>query len=56
MIYFQKNTKKHKMETRETDKYQVEFANTKRLKTSSIPSMQNFLNEDAKNTKKRKCG
>jgi hypothetical protein len=36
------------MKTREDDKYQVQFANTGRLKQSSIITMQNMLNDDAK--------
>ena len=53
---FPQNPKKHKMNVRETEMYKVEFANTKRLQTSSIPTMQNYLNYDANQTKKRKCG
>ena len=53
---FPQNPKKHKMNIRETEMYKVEFANTKRLQTSSIPMMQNYLNYDANQTKKRKCG
>ena len=49
--------KKHKMEIREENKYEVIFSNTERLKNSSIPAIQNYLNDDYKQTrKKRKCG
>ena len=46
------------IETRHQDKYKVNFANTDRLKNSSIISMQNLLNhDDAKDRKrKRNCG
>ena len=44
------NNKKHKMQTRDDDKYKVMFANTNRLKHSSIIEMQNMLNDDAKMT------
>ena len=46
------NNKIHKMKTREDDKYQVQFANTGRLKQSSIITMQNMLNDDAKKNEK----
>ena len=41
---FPKNDKKHVMKTRTDDKYIVKFANTDRLKNSSIITMQNMLN------------
>ena len=47
---FPLSDKKHAMKTRKKEKYKVEFANTNRYKNSSIISMQNMLNEDAKNT------
>ena len=53
---FPENTKQHKMETRNTDKFQTTFANTNRLQNSSIPTMQACLNVDERLTKKRKCG
>ena len=37
--------KLHKMKTRVNDKYKVQFANTDRLKNSSIITMQKMLNE-----------
>ena len=40
------NEKKHKMKSREISKFKVNFANTDRLKNSSIITMQNMLNED----------
>ena len=39
------------METRENLKYKVNFANTDRLKTSSIIAIQNMLNEEEKSNK-----
>ena len=42
---FPLNIKNHKMESRYTDKYKVQHANTERLKKSSIIYMQNLLNE-----------
>ena len=42
---FPLNNKYHNMNTRNTDKYQVQHANTGRLKDSSIIYMQNLLNE-----------
>ena len=42
---FPLNNKNHNMNTRNTDKYQVQHANTGRLKDSSIIYMQNLLNE-----------
>ena len=53
---FPENTKQHKMETRNNDRFKTTFANTNRLKHSSIPSMQVCLNIDDKIAKKRKCG
>ena len=48
---FPMNDKTHNMQTREDDKFKVKFANTNRLKHSSIITMQNMLNEDAKRTR-----
>ena len=45
---FPLNKKEHTMETRENLKYKVNFANTDRLKTSSIIAMQHMLNEEEK--------
>ena len=39
------NEKKHKMEMRNVEKYEVQFANTERLKKSCIINIQNQLNE-----------
>ena len=47
---FQVTEKTHGMKTRDNDKYKVMFANTDRLKNSSVIMMQNLLNEDAKTT------
>ena len=48
---FPENNKYRKMETRDQEKYTVQFANTNRLKNSSIVTMQNYLNEDEKRRK-----
>ena len=48
---FPMNDKKHKMQTRDYERYTVKFANTKRLKHSSIIKMQNILHDDANTTK-----
>ena len=50
------NGKPHTMETRNHEKFQVDFANTERLKKSCIISMQTQLNEDFHINKKRKYG
>ena len=42
---FPENVKKHQMETRMAEKYQVEHANTERFRKSSIIYMQHLLNE-----------
>ena len=52
---FPENNKKLKMETRNCEKFNVQFANTERLKKSSIVSMQRCLNEEEKQ-RKRNCG
>ena len=41
---FVRNTKKHGMITRYADKFNVQYANTERLKMSAIPQMQRILN------------
>ena len=43
---FPKNIKSHEMITRSEELYNVQHANTERLKKSSIIYMQNLLNED----------
>ena len=43
---FPLNCKYHEMITRDQEKYMVHFANTERLKNSSIIYMQNLLNEN----------
>ena len=42
---FKLNSKEHPMETRKMEKYEVQHANTTRLKNSSIIYMQNLLNQ-----------
>ena len=41
---------------RQSEKYEVNFANTERLKTGSVIMMQKYLNEDNVQNKKRKYG
>ena len=43
---FPLNDKSHNMNTRNDEKYKVQFANTDRLKDSAIIYMQNILNEN----------
>ena len=45
------NEKTHNMEARNTEEFQVNHANTGRLKDSSIPYMQRLLNSDANKIK-----
>ena len=45
---FQKNEKSHEMITRCPEKYEVNYANTERLKDSPIIYMQRLLNANAK--------
>jgi hypothetical protein len=45
---FPLNDKTHSMDTRNDEKYKVQFANTDRLKNSAIVYMQNLLNENEK--------
>ena len=47
---FPLNNKKHKMDARKTEKFKVNHANTERMKTGSIITMQKLLNEDAMNS------
>ena len=47
---FPMNKKQHDMETRQEEKFNVQFANTNRLKNSPIIYMQKLLNENEKNT------
>ena len=50
-------SKTHNMQTRNENKYKVNFANTGRLKDGSIISMQNLLNDDEnEQQRKRNCG
>ena len=43
---FPLNQKKHIMNNRNQEKYKVNFANTNRLKNSSVITMQKLLNEE----------
>ena len=40
------NENNHAMKLRENEKYNVQFANTERLKNSSIINMQHCLNDE----------
>ena len=42
------------MNIRNTEHFEVKFANTERLKNSAIPSMQRLLNSDYNINKQRK--
>ena len=53
---FPKKSREHNMKTRNTNEYNVNFANTERLKKGSIITMQNYLNDDAKQNKRRRIG
>lgn len=46
--------KEHNMNIRNTEHFEVKFANTERLKNSAIPSMQRLLNSDYNINKQRK--
>ena len=53
-ISLKKKIKKHKMKTKNCEKFSVKHALTDRLKDSAIPYMQRLLNsEKRKNTKKK---
>ena len=45
---FPENSKNHVMKTRKQEKYQVQYANTKRFKESALIYMQNLLNQQEK--------
>ena len=53
---FPTKSKEHYMKTRKTEMYNVQFANTERLKKASVITMQNYLNDDANETRKRNIG
>ena len=48
---FPLNEKEHKMKTRDTEKYKVQFALTERLKNSPVIYMQRLLNEQDAGTR-----
>ena len=50
------NDKSHEMKTKKYEHFKVDFANTERLKKSSIINMQTQLNEDYQRNKKTKFG
>ena len=43
---FPLNRKAHNMKTRNFEKYEVQYANTERLRKSAIIYMQNLLNKN----------
>merc|ERR1712208_58434 len=43
---FSKRKTKHGMDLRKDEKYEIKFANTNRLKDSSVPYMQRILNTE----------
>ena len=49
---FPVNDKTYRMKTREDEKFKVQFANTGRLKQSSILTMQNIVSNNDKKTEK----
>ena len=51
---FQVREKLHVMNVRNEEHFEVNFANTKRLKMSAIPNMQRILNTDFEETQVRK--
>ena len=46
----------HILNTRKTEKYEVNFAKTERLKKGSIITMQTYLNHEEKEIRKRNFG
>ena len=53
---FVTKSKEHDMKMRKTEVYNIQFANTERLKKASVITIQNYLNDDAKETRKRNIG
>ena len=53
---FPKNEKKHCMKTRNNEVYDVNYANTERLKKGSVITMQNYLNDEEADIRKRNVG
>ena len=47
---FPLNDKQHNMNTRKREKFQVQYANTDRLKDFALIHMQNLLNEQEENS------
>ena len=44
--HFKLNNKSHSMNTRTSEKYNVDFAHTEKFKKSTIPYLQRLLNEE----------
>ena len=53
---FPTKSKEHDMEMRKKEVYNIQFANTERLKKASVITIQNYLNDDAKETRKKNIG
>ena len=53
---FPENEKKHDMKTIKTDKYDVNFAKTERLKKGSVITIQTYLNNEETENRKRNFG
>ena len=53
---FPTKSKEHDMKMRKTEVYNIQFANTERLKKASAITMQNYLNDDANETRNRNIG
>ena len=53
---FPENEKKHVMNTRKAEKYDINFANTERLKKGSVITMQTYLNNEETANRKRNFG
>ena len=53
---FPTKSKEHDMKMRNTEMYNVQFANTERFKKASVITMQKYLNDDANETRNRNIG
>ena len=53
---FPTKSKEHDMKMRKTEIFNVQFANTERLKKASIITIQKYLNDDANETRIRNIG
>ena len=53
---FPTKSKENDMKMRKTEVYNIQFANTERLKKASVINTQNYLNDDANETRNRNIG